>query len=90
MQPEKKIRSAKPNARFTIKKLNQLFFFAEHQFKKFKKKKKANLLQENSDNFKFESLVNWDSSDKPDISEIVSARNFSVIANHCETLIKKI
>ena len=40
MKPEKKIRSARPTARLYIKKLNQLFFFAEHQFKKFKKKKK--------------------------------------------------
>jgi len=90
MKTEKKLLNPKPYARFRVKKLNQVIFYFEHQFKKFKKKKKANLLQENSDNFKFESLVNWDSSDKPDISEIVSARNFSVIANHCETLIKKI
>jgi len=74
MKPEKKIRSARPTARLYIRKLNQFFFFAEHTFKKFKKKKKANLLEENSDNFKFESLVNWDSSDKPDISEIISIK----------------
>ena len=40
MKPEKKIRSARPTARLYIRKLNQFFFFAEHQFKKFKKKKK--------------------------------------------------
>jgi hypothetical protein len=74
MKQLKKIRSARPTARLYIRKLNQLFFFAEHQFKKFKKKKKANPIQENSDNFKFESLVNWDSSNLPDISEIISIK----------------
>jgi hypothetical protein len=37
----------KPQARFKIKKLNQFYFFCEHTFHKFKKKKKLSLSESN-------------------------------------------
>jgi hypothetical protein len=37
----------KPQARFKIKKLNQFYYFCEHTFRKFKKKKKLSLSETN-------------------------------------------
>jgi hypothetical protein len=64
----------KPNARFKIKKLNQFYYFCEHTFRKFKKKKKLSLSESNMNDFKFQSLKNWDSSNLPDISEILNIK----------------